>query len=82
MDANDTTHHEHRALAFIRRLLDENVQIAGDVVEVGVGTWGLHGVVPVDGEVLVAEFDSYAAAREVLAAIAVAPPSGGDHRLA
>lgn len=70
MDIDATTSSPQAGpLAFILRLLNDNVHIAGDVVDVGPGTWAIHGTIPVDGEVLVAEFDSYDAARDALAAI-------------
>lgn len=47
-------------------LREENLEIAGDVAAVGESSWVIHGVIPVDGEVIVAEFDSYELARSVL----------------
>jgi hypothetical protein len=55
-----------RQLRFIEELLDENVLIAGDVAEIGTHTWAIHGVIPVGGDVIVAEFDTYSEARVVL----------------
>jgi len=55
-----------RQLRFIEELLDENVLIAGDVTEIGTHTWAIHGVIPVGGDVIVAEFDTYSEARVVL----------------
>jgi hypothetical protein len=55
-----------RQLRFIQELLDENVYIAGDVAEVDTHTWAIHGVIPVGGDVIVAEFDTYDEARVVL----------------
>ena len=55
-----------RQLRFIEELLNENVLIAGDVAEIGTHTWAIHGVIPVDGDVIVAEFDTYSEARVVL----------------
>ena len=76
MDANDIPQrHGPDPLEFVRRLLDDDVHIAGDVLDVAPGTWALHGTIPVDGEVLVAEFDSYDAARAALAAIDLPGPT-------
>ena len=46
-------------LEFLRELLKENASIGGDVLEIAKGTWAIHGVIPVDGEVLMAEFETY-----------------------
>ena len=53
---------------FVRLL---RVDVAGDVIEIVDGTWALHGVIPVDGNVLLAEFDSYDDARHALDAFTV-----------
>jgi hypothetical protein len=55
-----------RQLRLIQELLDENVYIAGDVAEIDTHTWAIHGVIPVGGDVIVAEFDTYDEARVVL----------------
>jgi hypothetical protein len=52
-------------LQFLRGLMEENASIAGDVVQVGVNLWAIHGSIPVDGDVLMAEFDSYDQATSV-----------------
>jgi hypothetical protein len=44
----------------------ENLEIAGDVAGIRSDTWVIHGVIPYDGEVIVAEFETYAMARAVL----------------
>ena len=46
-------------LQFLRGLVEENASIAGDVVQVGDNLWAIHGFILVDGDVLMAEFDSY-----------------------
>ena len=53
-------------LEFLRALIDANATVAGDVVRVGVTTWAIHASIPVDGSVLVAEYDSLAEAFEDL----------------
>jgi hypothetical protein len=51
---------------FLRELLDEHAAIAGDVTEIAGNTWAIHGVIPVDGDVIIAEFDTYNQAKDVL----------------
>ena len=58
--------HPGRQLEFLRQLLLTSATIGGDVVEIGKDTWAIHGVIPVDGEVLMAEFDTYGEASHVL----------------
>ena len=53
-------------LEFLHALVDANVCVAGDVVRIGVTTWAIHASIPVDGSVLVAEYDSLADASEDL----------------
>jgi hypothetical protein len=56
-----------RRLQLLEQLVDERVPIAGDVVEVSVGVWAIHGSIAVDGEVILAEFSLLDEARSVLA---------------
>jgi hypothetical protein len=58
--------HPDRELLFLQQLLEEHATISGDIIEVGTNTWALHGSIPVDGEVIVAEYDSPDQARRVL----------------
>jgi hypothetical protein len=51
----------------LRDLIEENASIAGDVVQLADNLWAIHGFIPVDCEVLMAEFDSYDAAMITLA---------------
>jgi hypothetical protein len=59
---------EHRdaELQFLRELAEASAPIAGDVAPIGDVAWAIHGVLPVDGEVMLAEFASYDEARVVL----------------
>jgi hypothetical protein len=41
-------------------------EVAGDVLQIGVRTWAIHGSILVDGEVLLADYDSPQDATEVL----------------
>ena len=60
-------------LRFLLELVEENASIAGDVVPMRYGLWAIHGVIPVDGDVLMAEFGTYDDARTVLDQISDAP---------
>jgi len=58
--------HEDRQVQLLRDLEDEYASIAGDIIRVGDGAWAIHGAIPVDGDVLMAEFQTYDEARSVL----------------
>jgi glycogen debranching enzyme len=58
-----------RQLLFLRELEEENARISGHPLPIGYGLWGIHGLIAVDGDVLMAEFDSYDEARRVLDAL-------------
>jgi hypothetical protein len=47
------------ALEFLQVLVEENASIASDVVQVADNLWAVHGFIAVDGDVLMAEFESY-----------------------
>jgi hypothetical protein len=55
-----------RRLRLLEQLIDQRVPIAGDVLEVSLGVWAIHGSIPVDGEVILAEFSLADEARSVL----------------
>src|SRR5262245_33134010 len=57
-------------LEFMSGLVSANNVVAGDIVQIGDATWGIHGSFPVDGEVLVAEYPSFEEASAALAALA------------
>ena len=42
---------------FIEELIHENAIVAGDIVAIDSQTWAIHGFIPVDGDVIMAEFD-------------------------
>jgi hypothetical protein len=64
---NDTQGEQpDRQLLFLQELVEENATVAADIAEIGTHTWAIHGVIPVDGDVIMAEFDSYSEARVVL----------------
>jgi hypothetical protein len=64
--------HSDRQSDFLRALLGSNAAIAGDVVQLGHQTWAIHGSIPVDGEVILAE---YASRDDATAALAMLAPS-------
>ena len=53
-------------LVFLEELVEERATIAGDVVEIDAHTWAIHGSIAVDGDVIMAEYESEAHARIVL----------------
>jgi hypothetical protein len=67
-----------RQLRFLFELLDENASIDGDVLEISNDTWAIHGEIPVDGEVLMAEFHTYDEARNVLNQVRRSTPPTSD----
>jgi hypothetical protein len=61
-------------LRFLYELARSNMPIAGDIARIGEGIWAIHGVLPVDGEEILAEFTSYDQARSVLDQLPMGPP--------
>jgi len=59
--------HPNDELQFLRELVDEHASIAGDVLQIADNLWAIHGYIPVDCDVLTAEFDSYDKAAHALA---------------
>jgi hypothetical protein len=55
-----------RQLLFLEELVEEHAAVAGDVVEIDTHTWAIHGSIAVDGDVIMAEFDTQDEARAVL----------------
>ena len=45
-----------QTLRLLDQLVDQRMRAAGDVPEVSLGVWAIHGSIPVDGEVILAEF--------------------------
>ena len=56
-------------LAFLRQELADDVDIAGDMAQVG-ERWAIHATVPLEGEVILGEYDTYDQARNALEQIA------------
>jgi hypothetical protein len=50
--------------------LFQQARVDGDAVAIDDRTWAIHGVIPVDGEVILAEFSTLEEARAVLENIA------------
>jgi hypothetical protein len=67
------SHQSDRRLTLLEELVDENVSIAGDIAEIGANTWAIHGVIPVDGDVIIAAFETYEQAQVVLNGIPTRP---------
>ena len=55
-----------RQLQFLLNLVDDKAFIDGDVLEISDNTWAIHGEIAVEGEILMAEFDTYDQARNAL----------------
>jgi hypothetical protein len=55
-----------RRVAFLEELLDEHATIAGDIIELDAHTWAIHGSIAVDGDEILAEFDTEDQARMAL----------------
>jgi hypothetical protein len=62
-------------LVFLEELVEEHATIEGDVIEIDAHTWAIHGSIAVDGDVIMAEYESEEHARIVLDELA-----SGDHR--
>ena len=45
-------------LVFLEQLVADRATIAGDVIELNEHTWAIHGSIAVDGDVIMAEYDS------------------------
>ena len=60
------SNHPSNQLEFLRELVEENASIAGYVVQLGDNLWAIHGFIPVDCDVLMAEFDTYEEATSTL----------------
>ena len=67
-------------LVFLEEMVEEHATISGDVLEVDAHTWAIHGQIAVDGDVIMAEFESEEHARIVLGELAAEeggrPPGG------
>jgi hypothetical protein len=53
-------------LVFLEELVEEHATIEGDVIEIDAHTWAIHGSIAIDGDVIMAEYESEEHARFVL----------------
>jgi hypothetical protein len=53
-------------ILFVQQLIEDRATIAADIVEVDSHTWAIHGVIPVGGDVIMAEFETQDEAKAVL----------------
>jgi hypothetical protein len=56
----------------IDSILSMQPRLGGDLFQMDAQVWAIHGYIPVDGEVILAEFDHRETARAVLAQLAAA----------
>jgi hypothetical protein len=56
-------------LSFLEAFVAGYATVAGDVLEITPRTWAIHGSIAVDGDVIMAEFDTEERARIVLHAL-------------
>lgn len=62
----------------IDRILHQHPRFDRDAFEIGGGVWAITGYIPVDGEVILAEFDDRESARAVLEQLAAAEDRAGS----
>jgi hypothetical protein len=51
---------------FLEELVDGHASIDGDILEIDAHTWAIHGSIPVDGNVIMAEYDTLDEGTQVL----------------
>jgi hypothetical protein len=62
----------------IDALLHQHARLAGDLFQIDTQTWAIHGYIPVDGEVILAEFDHPETAKTVLDQVVEADHEGSE----
>ncbi len=62
-------------ILFLKQLIEDRATIAADVFEVDPHTWAIHGVIPVGGDVIMAEFETQDQAKTALGKLS-APEHG------
>jgi hypothetical protein len=67
-------------LQFLTELVNSHTEVAGDILQIGLTTWAIYGSIPVDGDVLVAEYDSLESAKAALAQLPPNSVAGGQAR--
>jgi hypothetical protein len=65
-------------LAFLEELVEEHATVAGDIIEIDAHTLAIHGSIAVDGDVIMAEYDSEEHARIVLEELAAEEDRAAD----
>ncbi len=66
---NDTFPPSEECLRLIEELIDEHIRVDCTIIPIDDSTWAIHGSVVVDGNVILAEFDSRDDAEDALARI-------------
>jgi hypothetical protein len=69
---NDTSSRSEDGLRIIEVLIDEHVRVDCNLIPIDDRTWAIHGSIAVDGNVILAEFDSKDEAEAALERIAAA----------
>jgi hypothetical protein len=69
------TTRDARQFQLLTSLIEQHAAIAGDVIQIAAHRWAIYGAIPVDGNVLVAEYDTVEEAQGVLRRL-----SPGPHR--
>ncbi len=69
---SDPSARREGAMELIEVLIDEHVRIDCNIIPIEDGTWAIHGSIAVDGNVILAEFDSRDDAEAALERIAAA----------
>jgi hypothetical protein len=75
-----TGSHDEIDRQFAATLEITHAAVAGDVVRIDAHTWAIHGSIPVDGEVLLAEYEEASDAAEALVRLAPPPPADDTRR--
>ena len=65
-------------LLFLEELVEEHATVAGDVIEIDAHTWAIHGSIAVDGDVIMAEYDTEEHAHIVLDELAAEEHRAAD----
>jgi hypothetical protein len=71
--ASDSPNQDQQRI--LAEFLAEHATVAGDIAEIGSDAWVIHGHIPVDGDVIMAEFGSL---KEASAALGSLPPNEGE----
>jgi len=50
----------------VDELVSEHARVSGDAFKIDSSHWGIHGLIPVDGDVILAKFDSRSEAQDAI----------------